>query len=278
VISTDFDGTLYSEFLIPHVPRLLQDTIARLQAEGVIWVINTGRDLSSLMEALARCRLTIRPDYLVVVEREIYQHTGSKYVEMEDWNEVCRREHAALFEALKPELPMMTAWVQENSQASIYEDPYSPFCLVAGTNDEADSICARLEEWSRSIPHLAVVRNDVYARLSHEWYNKGTALREIASRLGFPPESVFAAGDHYNDLPMLLKEYAGLLAAPENAIPEVKEAVRRQGGFVSGYSQGYGVLDALNYFVKKHAPAPETAETDTAQPDSSPSGGEATSS
>ncbi len=261
LVSTDFDGTLYSEFLIPHVPRLLQDMIANLQVQGVSWVINTGRDLSSLMEALARCRLTVRPDYLVLVEREIYYHTGSKYVELEHWNSQCRRAHDELFKAVAPHLAQMTAWVQASSQATLYEDPYSPFCLVAGSNEEADSICAKLQEWCRPIPHLTLVRNDVYARLSHDSYNKGTALREIATRIAAPLETVFAVGDHYNDLPMLLKEFAGCLAAPENAIPEVKESVRLQAGYVSTYSQGYGVADALQFYLRK-----ETAEESASGP------------
>jgi hydroxymethylpyrimidine pyrophosphatase-like HAD family hydrolase len=53
------------------------------------------------------------------------------------------------------------------------------------------------------VPHLAVVRNDVYIRFAHDAYNKGTALREIARRLNVTPEETVAAGDHHNDLPML---------------------------------------------------------------------------
>ena len=72
LVSTDFDGTLHAEFETPPVPQDLQDLIGELQRQGVRWIINTGRDLSSLMEGMARARLTIRPDYVVVVEREIY--------------------------------------------------------------------------------------------------------------------------------------------------------------------------------------------------------------
>jgi hydroxymethylpyrimidine pyrophosphatase-like HAD family hydrolase len=50
LISTDFDGTLFAEFESPPIPAELTDLIARLQAQGAKWVINTGRDLSSLME------------------------------------------------------------------------------------------------------------------------------------------------------------------------------------------------------------------------------------
>ncbi len=42
LISTDFDGTLFAEFENPPVPLKLQKLIGDLQAQGVIWVINTG--------------------------------------------------------------------------------------------------------------------------------------------------------------------------------------------------------------------------------------------
>jgi hydroxymethylpyrimidine pyrophosphatase-like HAD family hydrolase len=249
LISTDFDGTLYSEFGFPHVPKALQEMIGALQAEGAGWVINTGRDLSSLMEALARCRLAVKPDFLVVVEREMYRHKDSSYAEIEDWNQECRQAHKKLFETVAPDLPEIIDWVGRRFKATTYEDSYSPFCLVAETNEEADGICAGLREYCESIPHLSLVRNDVYARLSHDSYNKGTALGRIAGLMDAPVESVFAAGDHYNDLPMLLKKFAHRLAAPENAIPAVKEQVRREEGYVSSLSQGHGVADALNFYL-----------------------------
>src|SRR5947209_9945079 len=84
LISTDFDGTLFAEFENPPIPADLQELIAALQAQGAKWVINTGRDMSSLMEALGRAGITIEPDYLVLVEREIYLHQESQYLGLEE--------------------------------------------------------------------------------------------------------------------------------------------------------------------------------------------------
>src|SRR6266481_9526577 len=94
IISTDFDGTLFAEFENPPVPEVLQRMIGRLQEAGAQWVINTGRDLSSLLETLGRARLSVRPDYLVAVEREIYVHDKSRYSGLEDWNRACAQAHA----------------------------------------------------------------------------------------------------------------------------------------------------------------------------------------
>src|SRR5437867_10992830 len=78
LISTDFDGTLFAEFENPPIPEELEQLIGRLQAGGAKWVINTGRDMSSLMETLGQAGIQIEPDYLVLVEREIHLHRDSR--------------------------------------------------------------------------------------------------------------------------------------------------------------------------------------------------------
>src|SRR5256712_9147487 len=250
LISTDFDGTFFAEFENPPVPEELQRLIGQLQAAGVKWVINTGRDLSSLLEALARAHLSVRPDYLVVVEREIYVHEKSQYVGWEDWNRTCSQAHADLFARVRDDLPRLVAWVNERFDASVYEDSYSPFCLIAEDNRDADVIHEYLKAYCAQVPRLTVVRNDVYARFSHEAYSKGTALSEIARRLGVSRDYILAAGDHLNDLPMLSREHARWLVAPSNAIEPVKDAVRRQDGFVSDEPHGSGVARGVEFFLE----------------------------
>ena len=248
ILSTDFDGTLHSEREDPPVPLKLQKMIGQLQARGVKWIINTGRDLSALMEGIARAELSILPDYVVVVEREIYRHQESRFIADEAWNRRCTHDHEALFTSIRDDLPDLIAWVEAKFTATVYADAYSPFCLIAGHNADADSILERLELFCRDVPNLTVVRNDVYARLSHRAYSKGTALAEIARQLGVGPEQVLAAGDHFNDLSMLTREHAHWLIAPANAVPQVKAAVRRQAGFVSELPWGHGVARGLEEF------------------------------
>jgi HAD superfamily hydrolase (TIGR01484 family) len=251
VLSTDFDGTLHSEHESPPVPRRLEQLIARLQAQGMTWIINTGRDLSSLMETLGRAHLAIWPDYVVAVEREIYVREHHHYVALADWNNECTRVHQTLFERCRPEIPRIIGWIQERFEATVYEDSYSPFCLIARTAREAEQIHEYLEEICRQIPELTVVRNDVYARFSHRNYNKGTALAQIARRVHARPEEIAAAGDHLNDLPMLARAFAQHLIAPANAIPIVQDTVRQQSGYVSPWPQGHGVVDGLERLLPK---------------------------
>jgi len=250
LISTDFDGTLFAEFENPPIPERLVTLLGKLQARGAKWVINTGRDMSSLMETLARSQIGIQPDYLVLVEREIFQHDGVRYAPVADWNGACARDHEALFARVRPEVPSLTDWVNARFHATVYEDAFSPFCLIAGNNGEADVIHRRMDEFCSRFPGLTVVRNDVYARFSHAAYNKGTTLAEISRRLDVKPGEIFAAGDHLNDLPMLQSTFAGHLAAPQNAVPEVKATVQRQSGFVSELPCGHGVAEGLEHHLQ----------------------------
>jgi len=210
--------------------------------------------MSGLMEALGRSGIAVEPDYLVLVEREIYCHDGSQYLGLEEWNSACARAHAELFARVRPDLPRIVAWISARFHARLYEDAHSPFCLIAGNNGDADVIHDYLTEYCRGIPQLVLVRNDVYARFSHEAFNKGTALAELTRRLGLSAEAVFAAGDQLNDLPMLSRRYARWLAAPSNAVDPVKQVVREQGGHVSELSHGDGVAEGLEFFLANARP------------------------
>ena len=250
IISTDFDGTFHSDFEDPPIPRTLQELIGMLQSKGAIWVINTGREFHSLMETLESCQISIQPDYLVTVEREIHVRNGSGYLPMEDWNRACQTANQRLFDSVISKIPEVTADLANRYAARIYEDAFSPLCFIAESNVDADGICLYLEEYFGSEPDLAVVRNDIYGRLSHSGFNKGSALSEIGRRLGIGPEYTAAAGDHMNDLPMLEHARARWLIAPGNAVEVVKEMVRNQEGFVSAEHCGNGVAAGLRHWLR----------------------------
>ncbi len=254
LISTDFDGTLYEEFGQPPIPERVLTCIGELQERGAKWVINTGRDFSSLTQALQHSGVSIEPDFLVLVEREIHVNAGSRFVGLSEWNSACARDHAELFARVRPDVPQLRNWINARFQAQVYEDAYSPFCLIAANNGDADEIHDYLNDFCERVPQLTVVRNDVYARFSHSAYNKGTALTELSRRLGLRVDQVFATGDHLNDLPMLSRDVAGWLAAPCNAVPAVKDSVRRQNGFVSEHSHGNGVAEALEFLCSADRP------------------------
>lgn len=246
LVCTDFDGTIHREQDRPPICEAFQSAIATLQGRGAKWVINTGRDLASLMEELARSQLHVHPDYAIVVEREIYRREQSTYVSVRDWNDRCDAVHAELFERIRADVPKIYDWVNERFTATVYEDPWSPFSFVGEHPDHAVQVVAYLEECFAHEPELAVMSNDVYVRLSHVDFNKGTALKKLASDLGMTREQILVAGDHLNDLPMLRAELARWVVAPSNAVPQVVQAVQREGGWLMERPASHGLSDALD--------------------------------
>jgi len=247
LICTDFDGTLHSEFTKPAVPIALQEKLKELQKNEVKWIINTGRTLKDILYGIEAAELTVHPDYIVVVEREIYQNKDGEYQPHSKWNERCAIVQAALFAHISNRLPEIFKWVNLHFTASVYKDQWSPFCLIARNNPDADKIQAYVEKKFADEPLLSFVRNDVYARLSHAEYTKGTALKEVTRLLNISCEGVLAAGDHWNDVSMLQPECAQWIVAPANAIPEVAKHVRSINGFIAPSDCGLGVLEGLEW-------------------------------
>jgi hydroxymethylpyrimidine pyrophosphatase-like HAD family hydrolase len=152
---------------------------------------------------------------------------------------------------VRPLIPEIHSWINKRFRATLYQDSYSPFCLIAGNNNDADKIVAFIEDTCREIEDLVVVRNDIYMRFSHVSFNKGSALIEIARQLGVATDNTLVAGDHLNDLPMLRREVARWIITPDNAVPAVKTTVQAQGGFISKKDRGFGVAEGLAWALSR---------------------------
>lgn len=255
LVSTDFDGTIHEDFADAPVPASLQERLAHLQSNGVLWVINTGRDLASLLESIGRAHMNVRPDYIVAVEREIFRFKGHRYEPVEPWNTQCVHDHAELFASMAGDIGDLMQHLSAKYDATFYADGWSPLCVIARNNPQMDAIQVELDAFTATATEVVSVRNDVYVRLSHRGYSKGTALREIARLSGLNPAQIFAAGDHFNDVPMLSRDVAHWLASPANAMPSIKTQVLAQGGYVARTNCGHGVLEALNHFESQYGGA-----------------------
>jgi hydroxymethylpyrimidine pyrophosphatase-like HAD family hydrolase len=246
LLCTDFDGTLFpgdSQAIDPALWLLLERLVKQ---EQVFWVINTGRTWEGLSFELRRLSPPVWPHWVVLGEREVYRVGAGKAEPHRAWNELCRRAHRHLFEKAKPFWRELLNYLASSSQARVSMDqPWSPVEIEASSEEEADAIhgfvAKRLSAW----PGLSLVRNSRWFRFAHRFFHKGTALACIQREMDIKPEGTLAIGDHYNDLPMLEPCYARYLACPSNAIPSVKEKVRRYGGRVASREAAGGVLEVL---------------------------------
>jgi phosphoglycolate phosphatase (TIGR01487 family) len=72
--------------------------------------------------------------------------------------------------------------------------------------------------------------------------NKGTALVELAQKMGLKPAEFLAIGDSLNDLPMLKTAGIGITVA--NAHPDIKAVAR----YIAGKEYGEGFMEAIEKY------------------------------
>jgi HAD superfamily hydrolase (TIGR01484 family) len=252
LLSTDFDGTLVAHSSDSILDRGCMEHIEKLQSDGVIWAINTGRSVDLLESGLADFEFPIHPDFILTSERDIFRPSsnGGRWEPFGDWNERVAREHAKLYTSAESVLAEVVDFVNQKTKARLLYHTAGLEGLVAESEEELDRVTRFIDKAREKQPKFHYQRNTVYLRFCHADYHKGTALAELSRLLQMSREHVFAAGDHHNDISMLDGRFAQYPACPANAIPEVKEAVRSAGGYVASRECGAGVHEALRYFTE----------------------------
>ena len=247
LLSVDFDGTLVRNWAPPPFPGELVDLLNQLRRNGVLLAINTGRTIRLVEEALGITGFPVRPDFALTSEREVFRWNGSAWEDFGGWNARCREEHDTLFRSCGPLLEQIEQHLAPTS-ARLYYDENRFSGVVSTTNAEMDEICRFIETKRHEFSDFGYQRNSIYLRFCHAAYHKGAALGELQRLTAISSEEPFAAGDNFNDLPMLNLACARFLACPSNALEEVRAAVSDQGGFVASEDSGFGVCKALRHF------------------------------
>jgi HAD superfamily hydrolase (TIGR01484 family) len=249
LLSTDFDGTLVDHEADPPVSPALFEAFTDLRAQGVLWAVNTGRVLWHIDSGLEEYKFPVSPDYVLTSEREVFhRNDAGQWQDYGDWNTRCAADHDWLFSQASPLLADIHAQFDRQPWAHFEYDGDRMVGIVTETSEQMDDVCKFLEKERLRVPGFNFMRNTIYLRFCHEAYSKGTALGELARLVGIGRESIFAAGDHYNDLPMLDGTFAQWVTCPANACEPVKRAVLDAGGYVARGECSHGVVEALRHF------------------------------
>ncbi len=249
LLSTDFDGTLVSHASEPVFDRDCMALIRELQRAGAIWAINTGRSVSLLEEGLEDFAFPLQPDFILTSERDVFRPTQDGWEPFGDWNARCAQAHAELYQSASSILAEVIDFVSRQTKARVIYEADEPAGLIASSEEEMDRLTKFIDQAKAREPQFHYQRNTIYLRFCHAAYHKGAALEELSRLTEIPRAAIFAAGDHHNDISMLDGRYAAHPACPANAIAEVKEAVRRAGGWVAEKEHGAGVHEALQHFL-----------------------------
>jgi HAD superfamily hydrolase (TIGR01484 family) len=245
LLSLDFDGTMVGPWLEGKaaVSEELVKCLAALRKRGALLAINTGRSLSLVDQGMEL--FPAIPDFALTTEREIFRWTKEGWEPFSDWNQQCHRDHEQLFTEAALLLAEIEAYIVNERQARSYREYGRLVGLIAQNDDEMDRIVEYLRLQCSRVANFSFQRNSIYLRFCHAIYHKGSVLKALQTRLGIQPQETFAAGDNFNDLPMLDPGIAQHLACPSNSVEEVKETVRRHGGFVADLAGGDGIAQAL---------------------------------
>jgi hydroxymethylpyrimidine pyrophosphatase-like HAD family hydrolase len=260
LISTDFDGTLIGHPSDGRCVPALAHALSEFKAGGGLWAVNTGRSLAHTIEGVAIFDAPVQPDFLLTHEREIYQRDDrGKWSDFGEWNRLSRSRHAELYGRSGPIFAQISRLLGGAKDVNLIEENGHPIGLITSDESVMARVAGSLDQLRGAVPNFNYQRNTIYLRFCHADYHKGSSLGELSRLLGIEAAEVFAAGDHYNDLPMLDPRFASHVACPANAISEVRSAVASAGGQVATAPYGDGVALALLAALQKKPAAVETA-------------------
>jgi HAD superfamily hydrolase (TIGR01484 family) len=245
LLSLDFDGTMIAPWEGEQtvVSQSLIGQLNHLRQKGTVIAMNTGRTLELVDRALEF--FPFRPDYALTTEREIYRTAGSGWEPIVEWNEESRQSHDQLYRDAATLISEIENHLQARTRARLHRESDRLVGVVARDSLEMDGIITFLDTQRQQFSEFSYQRNGIYLRFCHVRFDKGSVLKGLQALLEIAPSETLAAGDNYNDLPMLRPEMARYLTCPFNSIPEVKAAVREGAGFVSARIGGEGLAEAL---------------------------------
>jgi len=252
VLSFDFDGTLVCPDSEPRLDPEFFSKIEELRADGCVWGINTGRSQMQTIAGFLEGGFPFLPDFMIAREREIYTPGQfNRWLPVAEWNKKSEKDHKKVYRKSRKFIQSVRDYVEQETEALWVREVGDPAGIVANSVEEMEGILEFIDAGIGAQENLAYLWNTIYLRFSHKDYHKGTSIAEVARLYGVKDEQVFVIGDGHNDIDMLRKEYAGMIACPANAHEEVKEHVRGQGGYLCEERASRGVIEALEHFFSK---------------------------
>ena len=216
------------------------------------WVIATARPMSTLRPALFDFLMHgLAPAFVVTEDALLYRRGArGRYVPFWWWNfNILRRRFHAGRRSLK-------------EIAQLRETIHSQFPDVNDLSNTQVNLWLRFSDDDRALRAEIVLRDclddgDHFAlfRWGREIFlapasgTKGEALQKLTRKFGVPRGKTLAIGDGPNDVSMLDGSAAGLPACVANAVPHVRDVVRKAGGYVCAEENMGGVIEALQICV-----------------------------
>lgn len=171
-----------------------------------------------------------------------------RFLPHKDWNKRCEKDIHKLFKKARKTLAKIRREIEEHTGAQYIEMDGEPAGLISRTEEEMEWIVGHIAPIMAEVPELGWQRNSIYLRFGHRNYQKGSTLTEVARLYDLGTAQTFAAGDSHNDIEMLSIAHSGYAACPANAVLAIRETITARDGLLTSSAYGYGVVEALQSF------------------------------
>ena len=261
LLASDMDGTLLNS--AHEVSRENAEAIEYFTNNGGRFTIATGRMIPAI---------TLYAQMLAI-NAPIIALNGAVVYDMERKTILSSRPHVADIKSLVRELAEMfpelgievvmadKMYVCRGSEVSRQHCEIIKVPYVLTDVSAAEGECMKLN-LTQSPEYLDPVENYIaskhagafyvvhsdphYLEVLHSEANKGWGLKTVADIIGVARENVYAIGDNYNDIELLMN--AGFAFAPSNAEQQLKDAA----GMVVSSNDEHAVRDVVKFISEFH--------------------------
>jgi HAD superfamily hydrolase (TIGR01484 family) len=164
------------------------------------------------------------------------------------WNKRCAKEIHKLFKHSHKLLVRLRKEIEQHTGAQWIELEGEPAGIISQTEEEMEWIVDHISPIVAAEPNFSWQRNSIYLRFGHREIQKGSSLAHVSESYGLPVERRFAIGDSHNDLEMLDPANASMTACPANSVADIKRKILATGGLLTRADHGYGAIEALRHY------------------------------
>ena len=273
LLVTDFDGTIFRYGNEKALYASFAQSLDQLRQHGGLWVVCSGRRLSSLRKATrSMLRSGVSPDMIIARHSFIYARRGGIW----HW---------------KPLLTLRTLIDQRQLQKDIHRSIEDIVSYVKSLTERARATYIKrshvrlffgAQEDLETLKELVSREIERTPEIRAQWHPyeleiraispvKGVAVKHVRISLDIEPNRVLAIGDGRSDIAMMSPSHGLRTGCPSNSRREVIHHVLTMKGHIASKDSLAGVIEILDAYSSgnvKSVPPPNWDDKDPFSPSS----------
>jgi len=247
LIVADLDGTLLGHRSERQDYEALLTKLDQITDAGTLWVVNTGRSISSFRRVFGPLiELGVVPNHVIVEHAYVFSVTKWGYLPHFIWN---TRTYFTVMLAKFRTLMMIRRLTKviKTKFRRVRCRHLGRYRMAYRFIDDASvkkayKLLRELASPNRNIFVSEHIREILVSAVP---FTKGLAVDHLANHLGIRRENILCIGDGQNDISMLDGTSASMTACPSNATVEVMRTVQKSGGHISRKPALAGTIESI---------------------------------